>query len=313
MKKILSLALVLILALSVFAGCGSSEKDYSLAIGIQTSNDLSSAKSSQTAAVVVADKDGKIVACRIDAIDFESKEKDGAAVTTLPISKAEQKDDYNMVALSQGAAIAEWYKQAEAFETYVAGKTLAEVKATAIDANGKPTDAELTAGCTISVTDFILAIDKAFASANKVNFKASGNVKLGVSAKATNVKYSKDTAKYSFECDYSGVATVGDKVVSAIIDSTEVSATTTKNENGKISATKMDYKGTKLEQGANYGMVKFGNAKAEWYVQAQTYANTAVGKTGAELASLAVKDIAGCTINVEGYKIALEAAAKAAR
>ncbi len=311
MKRILSLALVLVLALSVFVGCGNSEKDYSLAIGVQVTNDLASAKSSQTVAVVVADKDGKIVACRIDAIDFEAKEKDGEAVTTAPVSKAELGENYNMV--TYGGAIAEWYKQAEAFEAYVVGKTLTEVKAIAVNGEGKPTDTELTAGCTIDVTDFIKSIDNAFASTKKVDFKASGDVKLGVSAKAAAIKYSKDTAKYDYECDFSGVATVDSKVVAAIIDSTAVTATTTKNENGKISATKMDYKGTKLEQGDSYNMVAYGKAQAEWYVQAQTYANTAVGKTATELASLAVKDVAGCTIAVEGYKVALEAAAKAAR
>lgn len=311
MKKILSLALVLVLALSVFVGCGGGEKDYTLAIGVQVTNDLSSAKSSQTVAVVVADKDGKIVACRIDAIDFEAKEKNGEAVTTAPVSKAELGDSYNMV--TYGKAIAEWYKQAEAFENYAKGKTLAEVKATAVNGEGKPTGADLTAGCTISVSDFILAIEKAFASTKKVDFKAAGEIKLGVSVSAAAIKYSKDTAKYDYECDFSGVATVDGKVVSAIIDATAVTATTTKNENGKISATKMDYKGTKLEQGDAYNMVTYGKAQAEWYVQAQTYANTAVGKTASELASLAVKDVAGCTIAVEGYKVALEKAAKAAR
>ena len=326
MKKFLSLMLVLVLALSVFVGCGKKDdeneaKDYALAIGVEVTNNLASAKSSQTVATVVIDSNNKIVACRIDAIDFTATEKDGAPVTAAPLSKADLGDNYKMVEYSGYTgtpAIAEWYVQAAAFEAYVVGKTLAEVKATALNAEGKPTGAELTAGCTIEVTDFIKAIERAFASTKKVSFKTSGSIKLGVSAKASAIKYTATSAKYEFACDFSGVVLVDGKVVSAIIDSTAVTATTTKNEAGNISATEMAYAGTKLDQGDDYKMVEYSGytgtpAIAEWYVQAQVYANTTIGKTVSEIASLAVEGIAGCTIEVDGYKVALDGAAKAAR
>ena len=329
MKKFLALILVLVLALSVFAGCNKNDdkndeteaKDYALAIGVEVTNNLASAKSSQTVATVVIDSNNKIVACRIDAIDFTATEKDGAPVTAAPLSKADLGDNYKMVEYSSYTgtpAIAEWYVQAAAFEAYVVGKTLAEVKATALNADGKPTDAELTAGCTIDVTDFIKAVENAFASTKKVSFKTAGDIKLGVSAKASEIAYTATGAKYEFACDFSGVVLVDGKVVSAIIDSTAVTATTTKNEAGNISATNMVYAGTKLDQGDDYKMVEYSGyngtpAIAEWYVQAQVYANTTVGKTVSELASLAIEGVAGCTIKVDGYKVALEAAAKAAR
>ena len=302
MKRIISLVLLLSVCALVLASCGggSTEKEYTLAIGVQVTDELDEAKVSETVATVVADKDGKIVACRIDAIDFAAELKDGSVVVNAPVSKAEKGDGYGMVAW--GGAKAEWYAQAEAFETYVVGKTLAEVKAIALGADGKPTDTELTAGCTIAVTDFVLAIEKAFASTKKVNFKADGDIKAGVSAKGAI----DDDGNYVV--DFAGVVTVDNTVVAAIIDSTSVTASVSVTD-GALTATASTYKGTKLELGDDYGMVAWGGAKAEWYTQAQTFANTAVGKTVSQVSSLATEGIAGCTIDVEGYKVALVAAA----
>ena len=312
MKRILSILLLLCLSVFALAACGgTTEEEYTLAIGVQVTETLTTAKVSETVAAIVTDKDGKIVSCRIDAVDFTASENtDGTPNTTAPISKAELGDDYNME--TYGGAIAEWYEQARAFETYVTGKTLTEVKATAVGNDGKPTDAELTAGCTIDVTDFIKAIDKAFASEHKVSFKTASDIKMGVAVKG-GITANNETADYKFASDFSAVVTAEDKIVSAVIDSAEVTLTTEKDGDGKISATASSYKGTKLEQGDDYGMVEYAGAVAEWYEQAQAFANTAVGKTAGEVASLATEGVAGCTIDVEGYKVALEAAAKAAR
>ena len=60
-------------------------------------------------------------------------------------------------------------------------------------------------------------------------------------------------------------------------------------------------------------MVAYGNAVAEWYEQAQTFADSAIGKSVSEVASLSVDGVAGCTMYVGGYKMALERAASHAR
>ena len=45
----------------------------------------------------------------------------------------------------------EWFEQAAAFETWAKGKTAAEIKA-GVGEDGKPSDADLKAGCTIIVS-----------------------------------------------------------------------------------------------------------------------------------------------------------------
>ncbi len=80
---------------------------------------------------------------------------------------------------------------------------------------------------------------------------------------------------------------------------------------------------TKNELGDAYGMVTYGNAKYEWYQQAQTLADFAVGKTAQELRSGAIdetgkapagSDLASsATIYLGGYVAAIEKAAANAK
>ena len=325
MKKILSLVLVLVLALTCFVACGdkdedkgntSNEKDYTLAIGVATTQDGDEV-SNTVAAIIIADN--KIVACRIDTLAVKATLTDGVIEAGTYKTKGELGDDYGMLTNSDyyGSKLAEWDDQAKAFENYVANKTQAEVNAIAVDNAGKPTDAELTAGCTVEVSDFIKAIDNAFKSEHKVAFKSAETLKLGVAANGT-VANEKDNdnnpiAKASYTADFAATVIAGDKVVAAIVDSNEVTAEIANNEIGAITNP-----GTKLEQGDDYGMLTnsdyYGSKLAEWYVQAQAYANTAVGKSATEVAGLSTDKIEGsCTIYVGGYKIALEKAASYTR
>ena len=102
------------------------------------------------------------------------------------------------------------------------------------------------------------------------------------------------------------------KIVACRIDALTIKATLT---DGIAAAG--TYK-TKAELGDAYGMLTnndyYGSKLAEWYTQAQAYANTAVGKTAAEVAGLSTDKIEGaCTIYVGGYKTALEKAASYTR
>ena len=301
MKRIVALFMILTLALSLLVSCGgkNKEKDYTLAIGVSVA--ISDAEVSNTVAAIVTDADGKIVLCRIDAINVEPTMKDGKVDETVTYaSKAELKDNYNMV--KYGKAISEWYVQAKAFENYVVGKTQSEVSAIALNGGGKPTDAELSASCTIAVSDFIEAIDKAFESAHKVSFKTAADLTAGV---AVSADVSQTEANVSYKANFAATVFADGKIVAAIIDENEATATVANGAVGEVS-----YDMTKLEKGDAYNMVKYGGAIAEWYVQAQTYANTAVGKNASELASLATEGVAGCTMGVEDYKATLEKAAE---
>ena len=318
MKKLFSLILIVALFALTLTGCAHFYKsDYALMIGISTSQKLISepeenpteffSEVTHTVAAIVIDKDYKIVSCRIDCISVKAALDDEGNVfaadsqgNKLEVikSKAELGDEYGMVAY--GKASAEWDDQAKAFETYVKGKTREEVK------NINTKDETLTAGCTISVTDFMKAIDNAFASNHMVGMQTKGDITLGVAASA---KVSKSENSASYTADFSAVALVDGKVLGAVIDSKEV--TSKISADGKFD--KIKDSGSKLEKGDNYGMVAYGHALAEWYEQAQAFADTAKGKTVSELAGLATEGVAGCTIYAGGYKAVLEKAASYAR
>ena len=301
MKKLFSLILVIALCVLTLAGC--YRNDYAIMLGVHTSQ--SGASVTHTIAAIVIDKDYKIVSCRIDAIEVKATLTEEGKIDDKPTyqSKAEKGDKYNMVAY--GGAKYEWYEQARAFEAYVVGKTRNEVKDIAVE-NGKATDVELTAGCTIAVTDFMAAIDKAFASDYMVGLQTNEEISLGVAVTADVTE--KTGAVASYTADFSAVAMVGGKIQAALIDSKEVTAKITNGQFGKI-----EDKGTKNEQGDSYGMVAYGGAEYEWYEQAQALADAAIGKDASEVATIDVDLVAGCTIYAGGYKSVLEKAAKNVR
>ena len=305
MKKLFSLILVIALCVLTLAGC--YRNDYAIMLGVHTSQ--SGASVTHTIAAIVIDKDYEIVSCRIDAIEVKAKFTNEGKIDDKPTyqSKAEKGDEYGMLnsPWGGGSTLAEWYEQAEAFEAYVVGKTRNEVKDIAVE-NGKATDVELTAGCTIAVTDFMAAIDKAFASNYMVGLQTKEEISLGVAVTADVTE--KTGAVASYTADFSAVAMVGGKIQAALIDSKEVTAKITDGQFGKI-----EDKGTKNEQGDNYGMVAYGGAKYEWYEQAQALADAAIGKDASEVAAIDVDLVAGCTVYAGGYKSVLEKAAKNVR
>ncbi len=298
MKKILSIFFVMIVAMTSLSSCGMKEKEYILGIGSAADATTANITLSETVAAVVLDKDGRIVLCRVDSVDAKATVTDGDVDSASYKSKAELGDDYGMLT-SGGSTLAEWDDQTRYFEDYVIGKTIDEVSGI------KSGEGELASGCTIDVSSFVKAIGAAVNSEHKVSFKAKGDITLGV-AMAMSVKNKGGDAAYT--CDMSAAVINDGKVISALIDSRE-SAITVDDGVG------VEYKPseTKLELGDRYGMVEYGGASSEWYVQATNYANTAIGKTKSELSGLAVEGVAGCTIEVEEYKKVLILAADRAR
>jgi len=150
------------------------EAEYKLGMGVVVSTDSSKTGTAQvdaTVATVVTDADGKIVACRIDvaqnkfdlAKDFTNTEK-------VFESKKELKERYNMAAYGKpnvGDTVLEWYKQAEVFENFVVGMTVAELETLKTntqlvnDHNISTNEDLLSAGCTIEIGDFCEAAIKA--------------------------------------------------------------------------------------------------------------------------------------------------------
>ena len=212
--------------------------------------------------------------------------------------------------VTYGGASAEWYVQAKTFEEYVVGKTAADVAGIVTDAEGKTAQ---IAGCTIIVTGFQEAIAKACADQYAVAFQSTTAPTLGVSVVAALADSSKEnddgtvTVKAEATMDFAAVAMVDGKVVAATLDCAAPTFTYADEANT------VKFDGTKRQLGDNYNMVTYGGAIAEWYAQAQAFANTANGKTAAEVAELSIEGVAGCTIYAGSFKTALVKAVNAAR
>jgi hypothetical protein len=174
MKRILSIVFAVLLTFGVltFAGCMKGSESLRLGQGVYTSAAATDAtedkngegQTSTTVASVLVDANGKIVKCFLDCVESTvsyTADGKGSAGDSFP-TKYEQGDAYNMV--EYGKANREWYAQADAFCALVAGKTVSEVKAL-VASDNKGTEEVIRAGCTIEISDFVRAIEKAVASA----------------------------------------------------------------------------------------------------------------------------------------------------
>lgn len=306
MKKFVAIILALTMVFALCA-CGAKEADYKLGMGVSLSTDSSKTGNAQvdaTVAAVVTDAAGKIVACRIDCAQSKMDITDGAVDTAATFkTKMELGDDYGMVAY--GNAIAEWDAQAKAFESYVVGKTAAEVQGleTVVNDSGHnvSTDEALLAGCTMDITAFMDAVVKACNDTKGAAFKSDGKFTLGVAAITAADESEAATADaegiVKMYTEY-GAAVVGadGKVLAATTDATQPQIAI--NAEGEVTGT--TFKGTKMELGADYGMVAYGNAVAEWDAQARAFADYTVGKTAADIRGLAT------TTNDHGYTVTVD-------
>ncbi|MDO5408238.1 MAG: FMN-binding protein [Eubacteriales bacterium] len=102
---------------------------------------------------VSVDADGVITGSLIDAsqgtVKFDATGKITSDIESGVKTKRQLGDDYGM---RKASAIGkEWYEQADAFEDYMVGKTAEEVAGIAVDADTKPTDADLASSVTMSI------------------------------------------------------------------------------------------------------------------------------------------------------------------
>ena len=335
MKKILSLILVLVLSFACLVACGGKDKDddnstnnngtnnnggntektYNLSVVVDNGLAVKKNNSTVIALALVTDADGKIVAARFDSvqpkINLNADKTDIAAVSRFD-TKVELGDAYTGMSDS-------WKDEAAAFENFLVGKTAADVAALEFVVDGA--DAGLVAGCTMtaSMPAFKTLVAKAAAYERKVTFKTSETVTLGLAMDAKTSGSVAAGAKVSM--DVAGVAIAGGKVVAAMLDSAEATYACEIGEvAGKGGTTSIgvvvnsyEYKGTKNEQGEDYDE-KNAMPAGDWYKQAQAYANTAVGKTVAELADLSTEKIEGSvSVYTGGYKATIVRAAGYAR
>ncbi len=319
MKKSFVLVMCLILALStLFVGCGSKEPAtlkfgmgvYSSAPAVTdaTADKDGSGKLDVTVAAVTVDANGKIVACALDTasntVNFTAEGK--AVAKTEFKTKYELGKDYNMVAY--GGAKKEWFEQADAFEALVAGKTLDEVKAL-VAAENKGNAEVVAAGCTIMINEFVGAIEKAYNAAADSGVTAENTLKVTAATEqtCTDATEDKDGSNKVSTTVFAAAVDKDGKVVAAASDCVELAFSFDTKGASTLDTSKAIV--SKKEQGTNYGMVAYGNAKKEWFEQAAAFDAACIGKTADEIAGLIAEDgkgvadlqSAGCTIYVSGF------------
>lgn len=343
MKKILAIALCLIMVLSVVA-CGTKEADYKLGLGVVVSTASSKEGNAQvdaTIATVVTDADGKIVLCRIDVAQNKMAIADGAVDTAKTFeTKMELGSRYGMegkVDNDNNGVMLEWDAQAKAFESFVVGKTGAEVAALQTQEAGghqiAVDQALLEAGCSMQITDFMAAVAKACADEQGMAFKAvPGSFTLGVAAKTAAA----DSKAATAEAD--GLVAMYSDIACAVVADGKVIATLNDAIQPKIDITvagvptAQEFKGTKRELKEGYNMAAYGQPNVEggtvkeWYIQSAAFSNYVLGKTATEIAGMQTKEVnahqisveqalldAGCTMQITGICAVVAQAANNAR
>ena len=317
MKKLLSISLCVLMILSTLTlfGCGAKEQPVKFGLGVYTN--VSAAGNAEgdangqgkvaiTAAAITVDADGKVIACDLDTADITvAYTGEGKAIANDGFkTKAELGDGYNMKAY--GGAAKEWYEQADAFETVVAGKTLDEIKALVAEGD-KGTADVINAGCTIMVAEFVRAIEKAFASLSESEATSAASVQLGIHTEQTLTDATEEkNGKNQVETTVFAAAVAEGKIVAASSDCVQVAFTFDAKGVSTYDLTKAV--SSKKEAGANYGMKAYGGAAKEWFEQAAAFDAATIGKTAGEISALMGADnygtadlqAAGCTILVNG-------------
>ena len=213
------------------------------------------------------------------------------------MSKKDLGDKYGMK--DKSSIKKEWFEQVEAFEKWAVGKTVEEVlnmPTTQKDEKHTVTaDKDLMTGCTISVTGFQQALDKAAKNAVEVKDVASvgSAILTEVSGKDASAEKSGEAKASS---TYGVVALDKDgKVVFTQTDEAQnaVKFTTAGALDGEAVAV-----ATKGEKKDEYGMKKVSSIGKEWFEQNQAYDEWTVGKT-----VTADKDLmTGCTMGVDSLQ-----------
>lgn len=165
MKKIVALLLALVLCMGTTAAMADKLGSYlytKVSTAASAGEKDGSFQVNTVTCAVVLDDNGVIKMVKFDTAQTKLGFTAAGVVTTeagtIVPSKEEKKDDYGMRKASPIAK--EWFEQAAALEAWCVGKTVEEVLAAPLN-NGYPTDADLVTGCTMNVSDYLLALQKA--------------------------------------------------------------------------------------------------------------------------------------------------------
>ena len=346
MKKVFALALAAALALSMVA-CGSSEpaapaepEVFKTGMGTVISASVAnedvenekgaSAQINTNIVVATFDKDGKVVSATIDVAQQKAAfDMDGKLAGEVDLrTKCEKGDDYGMRGVSAiGKEVNEQYA---ALAEYFVGKTVEEIKAMPTferDANhtAVPDVEELKASVTITVADYVAALEEAYNTAIETKgVPAKTGLGTVISASVTEEdKENEKGASVQINTNMMVVSTDAEgKVVAAILDVAQQKVAF--DMDGV--AGEVDLR-TKVEKEGDYGMKGVSAIGKEYFEQAKAYTEWMTGKTVAEVLEMPtyerdanhtacpdVEDLkSSVTITVGDYLKALEEAAAMAK
>ena len=285
------------------------------------------AKYDVTIVAVTVDDNGVIQDCIIDSIGtsvmFDVRGNIVSDLTAPILTKNELGEDYGMKAYAGSQY--EWNEQAAALAAYAVGKTAQELQTVAVDETGYAADADLATTATIYLGGYVFAIDNAVANAQHLGAQAGDELKLAIIPGVGSSKSVDAENEGLAQLDVDAVAlTMRDGVItSAQIDS--VQAKVTFDAFGTLTGGHDLPDGpfhTKNQLGADYGMVAWGGAIAEWNEQAASFCAYITGKTPAEVAGIAVDAatkpadadlVTSVTISIGGFQALIAKAAASGR
>ncbi len=332
MKRAVSLLVVLIMSLVTLAGCSSPGKPANqqpseqppaneqpldgegivkMGIGhitsIAKSKDLDAANNvmptgqvDTVIAVVGFDKNDRVASVTIDtaqtSVAFDEKLQLAADPKGEFKTKVELGDEYGMIKAS--SIKKNWYEQMAELEKWMVGKTVDEIKAMKVKQRdgshpAVPDVPELTSLVTVSVHEYLEAVEEAYENAKNLSAEA---VKVGLGHEISigkSVGYSAADGKETLpaaQVDTVMVAAAFDeegKVAGAIIDTAQTKVEFSKE--GKVTTDKNGEFKTKVELGDEYGMIKASSIKKNWYEQMAELEKWMVGKTVDEIKAMKVK------------------------
>lgn len=278
-----------------------------------------------TFAAVALDEDDKIVSVTLDSLDtkinFNNIMEIETDLNAELKTKKELGADYGMK-MASGIGV-EWFKQIEALEEWMIGKTLEEVAAmktvenemlnTIID------EEDLKSSVTINARGHLAAVQKAIVNAVDAEGATIG---LGSNTSIAKSKAQADGKGAVGQADTTIAVTVLDKdgkVVKTIIDTAQTKVQY--NLEGEVESSFTDLPKTKKELGDDYGMKGASAIGKEWFEQIAALEDWTVGKTPDEVAGIAIvesiptdEDLkSSVSIKIDGYLDAFKEASEKAK
>jgi hypothetical protein len=234
-------------------------------------------------AAVSLDAQNIIVGVKIDTtqarVNFDENGQLTTDLTAEQKTKVELGSAYGM---AQASGIGrEWYEEIASLEDWMIGRTVDEVLAMQLSAEGIPAEADLTSSVTIHVGDYVKAVQKAATNAMDYGIPVTGPTKTGLGtvislAKSTNV--AADAEGLAQTDNVAAAVTVDEDgvIVGVMIDTAQVAINV--NAQGVVTTDLAAEQKTKVELGSAYGMAKASGIGKEWYEQIASLSQWMIGK-----------------------------------